>query len=445
MRSVALVALCACASPSSDARDAFVIDTLAEDNYMWALRDPDLVAMKLELMQEEPYEWLRGTAAVYWRDLSTPGVDRPATKFGDALSSRVLLTGDPHPENIGSFRAADGTMLIDDDDFDAAGYGPFEGDVRRLAAGMIVAAAGAGPSPADIASAVATAYQAQIAELEAGMAPDPGTAPYLDKLIAKAQTNGDAHKELTDDVASPGVLATGDLDPIDAFGVVQNRVEPIATTEHDVVTAALAPLLAAHPELGAIEDIGRRYGHGVSSYPALRYLVLLAGETASPDDDRVLEIKEERDGLDIADVPQLDSSEWSTPGERATNTAHRMWLRPDEDVVWSHGEATPLSFVTHDDADYQRGVDHGDLGALAGSDADEYLQVCGVFGRLLARAHGLATTEDGLRGVDVIANVLGDGFADEVADFAPADAAQIIADWTSLKDRDLATQVLPPP
>lgn len=441
MRSVAFVALCACASPASDDRDAYVIDTLAEDNFMWAQRDPDLVAMKLVLMQEEPYEWLRGTAPVYWRDLATPGVDRPATKFGDALSSRVLLVADPHPENIGSFRASDGTMLIDFDDFDAAGYGPFEGDVRRLAAGMIVAAAGTGPSPADIASAVATAYQAQIGDLEA----DIGTAPYLAKLIAKAQANGDAHKELAGDVASPGVLATGDLDPIDAYGVVQNRVEPIGTTEHDVVTTALAPLLAAHPELGAIEDIGRRFGHGVSSYPALRYLVLLAGETASPDDDRVLEIKEERDGLDIANVPQLESSEWSTPGERATNTAHRLWLRPDEDVLWSHGEATPLSFVTHDDADYQRGVDHDDLAALAGSDADQYLQVCGVFGRLLARAHGLATTEDGLRGADVIAAVLGDGFADEVADFAPADAAQIIADWTSLKDRDLASQVLPPP
>jgi uncharacterized protein (DUF2252 family) len=425
-------------------RDAYVIDTLAEDNYMWALRDPDLVAMKLALMQEEPYEWLRGTAAVYWRDLATPGVDRPVTKFGDPLSSRVLLVADPHPENIGSFRASDGTMRIDYDDFDAAGYGPFEGDVRRLAAGMIVAAAGAGPSPADIASAVAAAYQAQIADLEAGVAPDPGTAPYLDKLIAKAQENGDAHKELADDVASPGVLATGDLDPVDAYGVVQNRVESIGTTEHDLVTGALAPLLAAHPEVGAIEDIGRRYGHGVSSYPALRYLVLLAGVTDSPSDDRVLEIKEERDGLDIANVPQLDSSEWSSPGQRATDAAHRLWLRPDEDVLWSHGEATPLSFVTHDDADYQRGVDHGDLAALAGSDAEQYLQVCGVFGRLLARAHGLATTEDGLRGADVIANVLGDGFADEVAGFAPADAAQITTDWMALKDRDLASLVVQP-
>lgn len=417
-----------------------MIDTIAEDNYMWALRYPETVAMKLTMMQESPFLWLRGTAPVYWRDLTTPGVGRPATAFGDPLSSRVLLVADPHPENLGSFRAPDGTMVIDFNDFDTAGYGPFEGDVRRLAAGLIVAANGTGPSPRDLASAVATAYAAQITDLANGLAPDPGTSPYLTKLIAKAKANGDAHKELADDVASPGVLAIGDLDPIGSDGVIQNRVEPLGATEHDEVTAALAPLVASHPELGAIEDIGRRYGHGVSSYPALRYIVLLAGETASPDDDRVLEIKEERDGVDIADVPQLDAAEWNTPGARAANTAHRLWLREDEDPLWDSAEHAPLSFVTHDDSAYQRGVDAGDLAAL---DPDELLATAGVFGRILARAHGLALTEDGLVGWTVIAPELGAGFADEVAALAPADAAQTLADWNDLKDRDLASLVLP--
>jgi hypothetical protein len=420
-----------------------VIDTLADDNYMWALRDPQTVAMKLKLMQESPFLWLRGTAPVYWRDLTTPGMARPATAFGDPASSRVLLVADPHPENLGSFREPDGTMVVDFDDFDGAGYGPFDGDVRRLAAGMIIAANGAGPSPADLASAVATAYAAQIADLANGLAPNPGTAPYLDKLIAKAQANGNAHKELADDVASPGLLATGDLDPIDAFGVISNRVEPIATSEYDEVSAALAALVAAHPELGAIEDIGRRYGHGVSSYPALRYLVLFAGETASPDDDRVLEIKEERDGIDIANVPQLDAAEWNTPAARAVDTAHRLWLRPDEDPLWGAANLAPLSLVTHDDSAYQRGVDAGDLGDLASSDPDQLHAVAGVFGRLLARAHGLALTEDGVLGWTAIAPVLGAGFADEVAELAPADAAQIVADWTSFANRDLASLVLP--
>ena len=127
-------------------------------------------------------------------------------------------------------------------------------------------------------------------------------------------------------------------------------------------------------------------GHGVSSYPALRYIVLLAGETASPDDDRVVELKEERDGLDVADVPQLDAAEWNTPAARAADTAHRLWLRSDEDPLWATAELAPLSLVTHDDSAYQRGVNASDLAGLASSDPDDLLAVAGVFGRLLARA-----------------------------------------------------------
>jgi len=29
--------------------------------------------MKLRMMQRGPYEWLRGTAALYWRDVTEPG------------------------------------------------------------------------------------------------------------------------------------------------------------------------------------------------------------------------------------------------------------------------------------------------------------------------------------------------------------------------------------
>ena len=87
--------------------------------------------------------------------------------------------------------------------------------------------------------------------------------------------------------------------------------------------------------------------------------------------------------------------------------------------------------------------DAGDLGDLASSDPDQFLQVCGVFGRLLARAHGLALTEDGVLGWTAIAPVLGAGFPDEVASFASADAAQVLVDYQSFQGRDLPSLVLP--
>src|SRR5664279_1065594 len=107
-----VIALAACAAPKAP-RDAFVINVIAEDNYEFSLRDPALVAMKLTKMQRDPFDWLRGTAPVYWHDVTDPGAPRTPTAFGSPASSRVLLVADPHPENLGSFRAPDGTMFMD--------------------------------------------------------------------------------------------------------------------------------------------------------------------------------------------------------------------------------------------------------------------------------------------------------------------------------------------
>jgi uncharacterized protein (DUF2252 family) len=435
----------ACGTPVADAREAFVIDTLAQDNYVYARREPATVAMKLAKMQRSPYEWLRGTASVFWRDLSTPGADRPATAFGDPASSRVLLVADPHPENLGTFRAADGTMLVDWNDFDSAGYGPFEGDLRRLATGLIVA--GGDPALGDaIARRVAAGYVAQIDELAAGQVPAPvgtGAAPYLDKTIAKALANGDAGKDLDDYAPLAGTqraFAFGDLDPVADDGVIENRLAPVSADEVDRVTRGVATLRAHHPELGTIAGIGRRLGSGVSSYAALRYYVLLHGAAY-----HIVELKEERDGIVIHGIPQLQAAEWSSPAVRVVDAQRRLQARPDADALLDVADLAPLAFRVHDHASYQRGVNADDLGAIVADPGkhDQIFDLAELFGRMLARAHGLARTEDGVVGWTVIAPVLGDGFADELAARAVADAAEVEADWAALKDRDLAALVLP--
>src|SRR5262249_21135543 len=157
------------------------------------------------------------------------------------------LVGDPHPENLGTFRTPDGTMVVDWDDFDAAGYGPFQGDLRRLAAGRIVAT-----SNQDCALAAAQGYAAQIAGLAAGkpaVAVGEGAEPYLDKLLSKAQKKGDAGATL-DELApmTNGVrqFAFGDIDPVDASGVIQKRLAPVSAEQAAWIDAAVAQWNPAH-------------------------------------------------------------------------------------------------------------------------------------------------------------------------------------------------------
>jgi uncharacterized protein (DUF2252 family) len=449
-----LIVFAACAAPK-DPRDAFVVNTIAEDNYEFSLRDPTLVAMKLTKMQRDPFDWLRGTAPVYWHDVTDPGAPRMPTAFGDPASSRVLLVADPHPENLGSFRAPDGTMFMDWNDFDSSGYGPFEGDVRRLAAGLMIATRDPDAAvdtlaldPAfddEIAHRVATGYVAQIGELAAGMPALPvttGAAKYFDKLIAKAIENGDANKEVNDDTAVDGdgtrYFVLGDQDPVADDGVIESRLSAPTDIERDRVTRAMTSWLAQHADLGNIVDIARRYGSGVSSYAALRYYVLLAS-------DRIVEVKEERDGIVIHGVPELEAAEWTTPAQRVVDAQRRLQLRRDGDTLLGAADLSPLAFRVHDETAYQRGVNSTDLGALAvdPSKRSQVPDLAELFGRLLARAHGAALTADGVPGWTVIMPVLGDGFGDELSTLAQADAAQTVADWQSLRTQDLAAVAIP--
>lgn len=430
MRWASLVALTACAAPApaDEARHAYLVNTLADDNYVWARREPAVVAMKLVKMQRSPFEWLRGTAAVYWHDLNDPGAPRAATAFGDPASSRVLLQGDPHPENFGTFRATDGTMLVELNDFDAAGYGPFEGDLRRLAAGLVLATGND-----DLARAAAEGYADEIAT--ADLAPvGEGASPYLDKQIAKAIAKGDAHAGL-DELAPVGAdgarhVAFGDVEPVADDGVIENRYVPVGAD----LRALLDEAVAQYRPDARIQLVARHLGSGVSSYAALRFAALL-------DDGSFLEPKEERDGVVVHGVPELQVGAWPSPSARTVDAQRRMQARRDADPLLGDATLGGLSLRVTGDEKYQRGVNADDLAAL---DADEQAGVARVLGGLLARSHGQALTEDGVRGFDAIAPLVADeAFLDEVVTLALADAGRTRADYELVVDEDLASLVLP--
>jgi uncharacterized protein (DUF2252 family) len=452
-----LVVACA-GEPTLDARRQTVINALADDNAVWARREPTYVAMKLAKMQREPFIWLRGTAGLYWRDLTTPGTDRPATAFGDAPSSRVLLVGDPHPENLGSFRAPDGTMVVDWNDFDSAGYGPFEGDVRRLAAAMIIAGASDVLGPG-LAREVALGYAATIADLAAGR-PAPavglGDEPYLDALINKAVKKGDAGAtlaELAPVEAGVEVVPFGDLSPVGADGVIEKRLAPVSAEAAVYIDAAIArwrptALVPLTEAAARVKLRMRRFGAGVASYAALRFYAVLEGPTAAPDDDLVVELKEERDGVAITALPAFAPAPWASPAARAVDAQRRLHARADADPLLGAGDVAPLSLRIHTETAYQRGVSAADLAALAAGTPAEQAQLRALarrFGALLARAHGRAATADGAPGFAVIAPRVADAaaFAEEVTALAAADAAAILADFHALAGVDLAALVLP--
>jgi hypothetical protein len=168
---------------------------------------------------------------------------------------------------------------------------------------------------------------------------------------------------------------------------------------------------------------------------------VLEGATTGPDDDRIVELKETREGVIVRGLPILQGSEWPTPAERAVDTQLRLHARFDGDGLLGAAQVGGLSFKLRDREAYQRGIDAPDLSELAVDDPDQLRVIAKRYGTLLGRAHAQALTADRIRGVDVIAPLLAGreaAFADEIAVLAAADAAQVIADHALMKDRDLA-------
>jgi uncharacterized protein (DUF2252 family) len=100
-------------------------------------RVPELVPIRYGRMSASPFAFFRGTASVMAGDLATT----PQTGI------RVQLCGDAHLANFGVFASPDRDLIFDVNDFDETLPGPWEWDLKRLAASIAVDARELGIGP----------------------------------------------------------------------------------------------------------------------------------------------------------------------------------------------------------------------------------------------------------------------------------------------------------
>ncbi|HTX69413.1 MAG TPA: DUF2252 domain-containing protein [Thermoleophilia bacterium] len=141
--------------PAADRPDP--VGLLEEQNLT---REPDLIPVRHGRMMVSPFTFYRGAAKIMAADLR----DTPRAGL------EVQLCGDAHLSNFGVFASPERTLLFDLNDFDETLPGPFEYDVKRMAASFVVAGRNNGFSKADTRTAALTAvssYHASMAEFAA--------------------------------------------------------------------------------------------------------------------------------------------------------------------------------------------------------------------------------------------------------------------------------------
>src|ERR1043166_3269595 len=107
-------------------------------------RVQNLVPIRYGRMSASPFAFYRGSAAVMAADLSST----PASGL------RVQVCGDARLSNFGAFAAPDRRLVFDLNDFDESLPGPWEWDVKRLAASFAIAARERGFKPRKCEAAV---------------------------------------------------------------------------------------------------------------------------------------------------------------------------------------------------------------------------------------------------------------------------------------------------
>jgi uncharacterized protein (DUF2252 family) len=115
-----------------------------------ATREPDLVPVRHGRMMVSPFTFYRGGAAIMAADLAVTPVAGLGTQ----------LCGDAHLSNFGAFASPERRLLFDLNDFDETLPGPFEYDVKRMAASFTIAARNNGFSPADAQAATLASVRA---------------------------------------------------------------------------------------------------------------------------------------------------------------------------------------------------------------------------------------------------------------------------------------------
>jgi uncharacterized protein (DUF2252 family) len=93
-------------------------------------RLPELLELRYQRMAESPFTFLRGSAAVMASDLATT----PQSGL------RVQACGDAHIGNFRLLGTPERRLILDLNDFDETSPAPFEWDLKRLAASVVVAA-----------------------------------------------------------------------------------------------------------------------------------------------------------------------------------------------------------------------------------------------------------------------------------------------------------------
>jgi uncharacterized protein (DUF2252 family) len=389
-------------------------------------RIASLVTLKYERMLASPFGFFRGAAPVMAADLAT----QPNT----GILSQIC--GDAHVSNLGAYAAPDGRLVFDINDFDETCVAPFEWDLKRMAASLVLAGRANGHKSSACGEAVfilAQSYRRLAASL--ARTPIVDLARYQVHRLERVTPVSDALRKAQRETP----LSTLARFTVEVKGGKSGQPHRRFKEEPPLLTrlplgqarAVLASFAAYRNSLQPerrhfldqyvpVDDVAFKVV-GTGSVGLRDYLVYLEGN--GPNDPLFLQIKEEPGSAYAPYLAVHGATHTTHQGQRVAEGQRTMQGQSDPFLGWT--SIANRDYLVRQLNDHKASVD---LEALRGGGLAEYAAVCG---ELLARGH--ARSGD----VHLITGYLGEGtrqdkFDYALAAFAEAYADQTEADWHAL-------------
>ncbi len=385
-----------------------------------------LVPIRHSRMLESPFAFYRGAAAVHAADLAAT----PRSGIS------VQACGDCHLLNFGGFATPERDLVFDINDFDETFPAPWEWDVKRLAASLVLAARWKG-FPAGKAAAAVAAAAARYRQMMTEYADMSTMDVWYSKISYAAlfeRTGGNA--AATKQVATDARRAQKQT--------AEHVFQKVTTKAGGTPRIIDQPPLIYHPQAEGLhvatraflmkyaatlrEDYQALFARfryldaaikvvGVGSVGTRCFMVLLQGEHSDP---LFLQLKEARKSVL---QPYVGRSPWQNEGERVVAGQRLMQAVSDIFLGWARGPAG-RDYYVRQLRDMKVSLD---LESLAAGHLVLYARLCGA---ALARAHAKAGK------APEIAGYLGSSgaFDDALGQYATAYAGQVERDYETFRD-----------
>lgn len=381
-------------------------------------RVADLIGLRYERMAESPFTYLRGAAAVMAADIA----DGPTSGYTGHIC------GDAHASNFGLYASPERRLIMDVNDFDETVVGPWEWDLKRLVASLVVAARSSGlPESAGRAAArdCAGGYRAALAEL-AGMSLFEGhcmttSQETLEKIDIKdiEETFDRVRKKARKNTSRRAAERFAQRPNVDEWHFVADP--PVLTHIPDAERAAVLASLDGYGDTldeemrwllsrYTVADVAHRIV-GLGSVGLRSYVVLLHG---NGDEALILQVKQSRPS---ALAPYVGASRHKHDGERVVYG--QRWMQTVSDMLLGWTTVAGRPYQVRQFRDMKGSIDPS---LLKATQLDDYARVVGV---VLARAHAQSIDPRLLHGY---CDADGTGFDRAFERFAVAYADQTEAD-----------------